>query len=673
MKTPDGKGLAVSVRGQAWARSLSWLRSRFALFAILLVAASTSWPAQAERRVALVMGLSAYRDLQELKNPRNDAADIAEALKQQGFEVLHGEDLGQAAMRELIARFTTLARDADVSLFYYAGHGFQIDSQNYLVPVDALVRDPGSVRQSTIALQSVLSGLEGGRGIRLIFLDACRNNPLPQGATGVAETLRDGLARVGNAANFLLAFATQPDNVAYDGAGRNSPFATALLSHIATRGQDLASMMIKVRRDVIAATGGQQIPWENSSLTRQFAFRPGAPDAITPEVQLWQLGIVLRDPALLKLYVERFPTGAHASEARSFLDPTKLAALEVGTPRSTDAASDDILWDLAARMRMRSLTEFYLHRFPAGRHSDAARKLLGSLPESDSADLPPGTLCERLATHPRDATANLDGVPLEILTGHVDRAIDACRKAMAAHPKMPNYAALLARALWVANQRGEALQLYRTAAERGNLRAMVSLGLILEAGDGVPRDVRGGYALYERAAAGGSPDGAINLAVALMQGGVLPRNVPRAIELLTDASRQGSAIATFNLGVLAEQGLGGTQDQALGHFRKAVELGDMRGYRAAAVLLDEGRGTRKDPDAAAEALLRAVASDAGETLAELTKTAKTWSPETMRALQQRLQREGHLQGGIDGRSGPRLRAPLQRWRQMGSIAYAATR
>lgn len=663
-----GKGFAMAVRGRAWNGWLPRLRRRLAVLAVLILALSASFPAWAEKRVALVMGLSAYRGLQELKNPKNDATDVSEALKQQGFEVLFGEDLGMAAMRDLIARFTARAREADVSLFYYAGHGFQVDSQNYLVPVDAVIKDAVSVKQSTISLQTVLSGLEGARGLHLIFLDACRNNPLPQGAAGAGAILRDGLARVGNAANFLLAFATQPDNVAYDGAGRNSPFANALLSHIATRGQDIASMMIKVRRDVIAATGGQQIPWENSSLTRQFAFRPGAPEAASPEVQLWQLGVGLRDPALLKLYIERFPTGAHVSEARTYLDPTKLASLEGGgTIRSADAAGDDAMWDLASRMRMRPLAEFYLQRFPAGRHGDDARKLLETLPDISSTDIPPETLCERLATHPRDATANLDGVPLDTLIANADRAIVACRQAMATHAQMPNYMALLARALWAANQRGEALQLYRNAADRGNLRAMVSLGLILEAGDGVPKDVRGAYALYDRAATGGSPDGAINLAVALMQGSALPRNVPRAIELLTTASGQGSAIATFNLGVLAEQGTNGTPNQALGYFRKAVELGDVRGYRAAAVLLDEGRGTRKDPDAAAEALLRAVAADSGDALDELTKATKSWTPDTVRALQQRLQREGFYQGALDGRTGPKLRQSLLRWRQVGNL------
>ena len=140
-----GKGFAMSVCSRLRDGWVARLRSGLAILAVLIVALAAASSAQAEKRVALVMGLSAYQGLHELKNPRNDAADISEALKQQGFEVLFGEDLGLSAMRDLIRKFTALSRDADVSLFYYAGHGFQIDSQNYLVPVDAQVRDPVSV------------------------------------------------------------------------------------------------------------------------------------------------------------------------------------------------------------------------------------------------------------------------------------------------------------------------------------------------------------------------------------------------------------------------------------------------------------------------------------------------------------------------------------------------
>lgn len=638
------------------------------LFVLTLCSQSLTLAALAETRVALVIGISAYQGLPELKNPRNDAADVADALRQQGFSVIYGEDLDQAAMTERITRFAARVRQADVALFYFAGHGFQIDAQNYLVPADAIVRDMAGIKRATIDLRTVLQALEGTRGLRLVILDACRNNPLPQSGPEVTVGVRDGLARIGTGANFHFVFATEPDKVAYDGAGRNSPFTGALLSHIATRGQDLASMLIKVRRDVIAATGGQQVPWDSSSLTRPFAFHPGTPETVSPEVQLWQLGATQRDAALLRLYIDRFPSGAHISEARALLEPMRLASLDAGSSRSAgNTASEDELWSLVIRVRLRPLANYYLQRYPNGRHAEDAKRLLGTLADVAQSDLPAALLCERLATHPRDATAGIDGVPLEILLRQVERAVTACRSAVADHPEHSHYQALLARSLWAALQRKEALEFYRIAADRGNLRALVSLGLILESGEGVSKDVRGALALYERAANGGSADGAINLAVALMDGQVLPRNVPRAIQLLTKAAQQGSAIATYNLGVLAEKGVLDKRERALEHFIRAVELGDVRGNRAAAVLLDEGRGTRKDPETAADLLLRAAAADTGEVISELTRSSKDWSTATISALQRRLQREGFYQGAIDGRSGPKLRQPLQRWRETGSI------
>jgi TPR repeat protein len=435
-----------------------------------------------------------------------------------------------------------------------------------------------------------------------------------------------------------------------------------------TRGQDIASMMIRVRRDVIAATGGFQVPWENSSLTRQFAFAPGAETA-SPEVQLWQLAGSSGDPALLRIYLERYPTGAHAADVRSKLEQTKMASLDSGASRSApagDPGADDSLWELARRVRVRPLVEFYLQRHPTGRHADAARELLGALPTPGEAGLAPETACERAATHPRDGTANAEGVPLDDLVRQADQAIDACRRAVRASPEMPHYKALLARALWAGKGRAEAIRLYREAADLGNLRAMVSLGLILESGDGVPRDVPAALALYERAAEGGSPDGAINLAVALLQGTGIARNPARAATLLTRASEQGSAIATYNLGVLAQDGVLGSPDKALGYFRRAIDLGDARGYRAAAILLDEGRGTRKAPDAAAEMLLRGVSADSGEVLSELTGKAASWSPDTLKAVQARLKAAGYYSGPVDGKGGTRLREPLQRWRTSGT-------
>ena len=625
--------------------------------------------AAAETRVALVIGNAAYRGFKPLVNPVNDAGDIAAALKAHGFTVMQGTDLDRASMQRLIAAFVQTARAADVSLFYYAGHGFQVDRQNYLVPVDAGIRSRADVEAQTIRLQGVTDALQGSPGSHLVFLDACRNNPLRgTGGPGTEEALRDGLAKIEDTAGFLFAYATRPDQVAFDGGGRNSPYAQALLGHLGTRGIDVGTMMIAVRRDVIAATGGFQLPLEISSLTRQVAIVPGRPEAVPPETQLWQLAAGSRDPALLRIYLTRHADGPHAGEARTML---KLASADpqVGIARSTpdDRLADDRLWDFALRSRLRPLVEFYIDRRPDGLHVEEARALLRTLPTREETETQPEAVCERAATHPRDATANMPGTTLAELAANAGPAIEACRAARAAHPEMPHYTALLARALAAAGRREEAVALYREAAGRGNLRAEVSLGLIYETGDGLPRDPAAAVALYERAAAGGSPDGAINLAVALREGSGVRKDPKRAVALLRQAAAAGSAIATYNLGVLAQDGTIPEPGQALAYFEKATELGDPRGFVPAAILLDEGRGVRKDPERAAEMLLRGVAADSGEASGQIVSRGSDWSRDTIRAVQARLKRAGYYAGALDGQGGPKLRGPLQDWRRIGSV------
>jgi uncharacterized caspase-like protein len=650
---------------QAGLPSLSVFAATFLTVALILAAAS----AQAERRVALLVGNGDYADLESLKNPANDASDLAEALDGLGFEVTLGIDLDRNGMINAMGRFVRAARTADVSLFFYAGHGFQIDARNYLVPVDADLRRPGAAVEETIALTEITGALAGSDGIHLVFLDACRENPLGAlGALGTDATgaVRNGLAQVGDAAGFLFAFATQPDNVAYDGVGRNSFFTQALLSHIGTPGQDIASTMIAVRRDVLAATGGRQVPWENSSLVREFRFAPGEATA-SIETMLWQVAALAGDPTLMALYLDRFPEGAHVTDVETFLesgdiDPQGEQARSLGdAPRATGAA----LWEIARRTRDRALVEAYLRQNPDGRHAAAARRLLATLPHEEEIGATPALRCERLATHPRDATANAAGVPIPVLARQIDAAIEACAAAAQDYPDRPHYRALLARAHHTAGNVAMAVGLYREAAEEGDLRAMVSLGLLHATGEGVPRDLAAAAALYKAAAEGGSPDGMINLAVATIQGVGVPRDPARGIALMQAASEAGSAIATYNLGVLAQDGSAGAPEQAIGYFRRAIELGEPRGHVAAAVLLDEGRGIPRDPEAAAAILLRGVASDHGEAMHQLTAEAAAWSPETLRSVQAELQSAGLYDGALDGISGPRMAAALRDWRNGG--------
>lgn len=603
------------------------------------------------------MGNSAYDNVSPLDNPINDALDISVALEGLGFEVILGSDVNQLEMRNAIDRFAQSAASADVTVFYYAGHGFQVSGQNYLVPTDAALTGIGDLETQTIPLTDVLTAMSNSSGLKLVFLDACRDNPF-----GTEIETESGLARAGNEANFMFVYATQPDNVAYDGTDRNSFFTEALLSHIYTPGQDIAELMISVRRDVLAATGGRQIPWENSSLTRQFIFDT-SPVTASEETLLWQVAAREQDQSLMQLYADRYPQGAHVDDVLAFLQTgTKTRALTLVDKE----AEADRLWSLARRSRMRPLLEYYIQRYPDGKNVWQAQQLLQLIPRSEDAT--PGGVCERLATHPRDATAATSGVAFARLRQNAIGAIQACSAAAAQSPELPHYTALLARATAASGDLERAVQLYKSAADRGDLRAMVSLAQLTESGTGVPKDPPAALSLYERAAEGGSLDAMINLAVTLFESSQGQADTDRAIDLLKRAADGGSAKAIFNLGVLAQDGVVDAPADALDYFTRAARDGEIAGYRAAAVLLDEGRGIARDPQAASVMLLRGVAEDRGGLLAQLTTSANEWSRDTLRAVQMRLKEAGFYASTLDGLPGPNFTAALTKWRNGGFTA-----
>ena len=627
----------------------------------IAVLLALSGPATAEGRVALVIGNSAYKHVPGLDNPGNDATDMAAALGELGFEVFAGRDLTHDLMLARIDEFARAAANADVALFYFAGHAFQVGGRNFLIPTDLAPTDPQRILTQSVLLDTVMEALETAPGLRLLFLDACRDNPLALSQAAGGE----GLARVGAGANFLIAYATQPGAVAFDGDGRNGTFTKALLSHIHTPGLNVADMMISVRKDVIAATGGQQIPWENTSLTQTFRFDDGPREA-SPETMFYQVAARSNNADLLSLYLERYPQGAHVAEASSHLIAARSGIGGLSDGRSLGDGADETaqdVWLLAKRTRMRPVVEFYLATYPTGADAEEARRLLAALPAE--SELGPGQLCERLATHPNDASAATSGVPFARLAEHADLAIAKCRAAVRAFPEQPRFVALLARALITAGQVDEAVAFYQEAAARGDLRALVSLGILYENGNGVPRDPYRALELYERAAEGGSPDGAINLAAALFAGQLVDKDVPRAIELFRTASEAGSPVATFNLGVLAQGGLVGDDADAFELFQRAGQEGEPRGYRAAAVLLDEGRGINRNPSRAARLLLRGAAEDRGEVLDGIAGQSDRWSPDTIRGMQGLLKKPGFYPGALDGVVGPQFVEALRKWRNGG--------
>jgi Caspase domain len=236
-------------------------------------------PAAYAKRVALVIGNSAYVNTPVLANPKNDAASMAAALTGLGFTVVQAIDRDKAGMDQSIRAFAGKLQDVDLAVFFFAGHGLQVSGRNYLVPVDAKLSTAAALEVEMIRLDDVQSVMEKSARARVIFLDACRDNPLQRNLTGqpASRSLDGGrgLAQVQAAAGTLISFATQPGNTASDGAGNNSPFTGALARHIVRPGSDLYDILIEVRNDVRQATAGRQLPWENSALTARLFLKDG--------------------------------------------------------------------------------------------------------------------------------------------------------------------------------------------------------------------------------------------------------------------------------------------------------------------------------------------------------------------------------------------------------------
>ncbi|MGA2640617.1 MAG: SUMF1/EgtB/PvdO family nonheme iron enzyme [Spirochaetia bacterium] len=218
-----------------------------------------------------MIGNGAYRFNNTLKNPPNDATDMASALKRDGFRVTLLTDAGRDVMEKSVRAFGNSLKNSDtVGLFYYSGHGAQADGQNYLIPVDADIQDVDELRYKAMDVESILAKMRSaGNKLNIVILDACRNNPFP----GSSRSGEKGLATVKvRVPESVIVFATDPGSTAEDGAGRNSPFTAAFMSVMEKPGLDIAVMMKQVTGRVQAATGGKQTPWVSTNLTKDFAF-----------------------------------------------------------------------------------------------------------------------------------------------------------------------------------------------------------------------------------------------------------------------------------------------------------------------------------------------------------------------------------------------------------------
>lgn len=337
----------------------------FAAGLLLAAAHLVGSPALAEKRVALVIGNGTYRNAPLLLNPRNDANDVTAALKRSGFETISGTDLDKAGMESAAIRFAREARDADVALFYYSGHAIQFAGVNYLAPVDAMLADEADLRRM-LRLDGIVADIEQARRLRIVVLDACRDNPLADAlkrsiGTTRALPLQRGLAKIDAPRGMIVAYSTQAGQTADDGAGRNSPYTTAFLRHIEEK-EEIGTIFRQVSEDVYEATRQKQLPELSLSIIGKFYLngvlsistipqsKSDPADPCTMAESHWKATESIGTLSAYEDHVARFPTCAFANLARARIDTLKqkeaaiVPALPLA-PRSTRGSYDGE-WDV---------------------------------------------------------------------------------------------------------------------------------------------------------------------------------------------------------------------------------------------------------------------------------------------------------------------------------------
>jgi hypothetical protein len=360
-----------------------------ALSAAAMLISATA--AQADKRVAFVVGNGAYKNVQPLPNPAIDARSIAGVLRNVGFEVVEGTNLTRDKMTERLLEFGKKAEGADVALFFYAGHGIAINGTNYLLPVDADLKSEMDVKLgSAINIDVTLEQTMSDAKVKLVFLDACRDNPfaarLRSAKTTRSVNVQTGLAEMKSGEGTLIAFATGPGQTALDGQeGTNSPFTRALMANIASPGVEIQQAMTKVRAQVNEETNKGQLPWGHTNLIGSVYLNPVAAGAATEapntpavaagpasevELEFWRSIKESNKPEELNAYLTNYPNGTFKSLALA-----RIASLQDGPSTTTRNLSTGV--DAATFTEQSSQTTEDMIGLDKAQRRDVQRRLTG--------------------------------------------------------------------------------------------------------------------------------------------------------------------------------------------------------------------------------------------------------------------------------------------------------
>ena len=538
--------------------------------AALILAGFTTFEAQADRRVALVIGNSEYREIPALKNPDKDAEDVSKTFRLAGFEVFAAKDLTRLQFEEQFRNYLAAADGADLAVVYYSGHGFQIGGENFLIPVDASLKDAADMEVQAIKVDDILQQLRSKSKIQMIILDACRNNPFPRKDYWLRDQLivagGTGLAQVSGSQNTLIAFATEPGAVAYDGSGDLSPFSSSFSRRALAPNQEIRSVMAAVRRDVVKATNGKQVPWENSSLIDDVVLmREAEPPALPPA-----------DAQQSQQTAERGIQAAAAAEAIGNRDigvpvgvgpvPLKLdfpakdasISMKLASYPATGTLSlpDRVLPPQSNLMAAEVDNLRYEPQVGSAAPVEVGLQIrVGNVSKQATVKLSPNVdPCDQAAGEPLDLQGIASGkLPSEIGS----EAVESCGAAVKAYPDIARFRYELGRALLASGRIDEARQAIQDAADKGHVRAVYELGYIAASGIGAAPDITKANSFYAQASDKGDPYAMTAWGRALFDGVGVQRDTGKGLDLLLKAAAMGHVGAMNDLALIFKEGRNG--------------------------------------------------------------------------------------------------------------------
>jgi hypothetical protein len=427
----------------------------------LLILIGLSAPATAQKRVALVIGNGTYGTVTPLKNPANDARAVAQSLRDLGFSVMLGVDLGKAGFEKTVLDFSETLNGAEAAVFYYAGHGLQVDGRNYMVPVDAKLADEADLPFQLVAMDIVLNKLVHHRITNIVIMDACRDNPLGDKLSKAlgerSNAVGTGLASVYASAGTLISYSTQPYHVALDGDGDNSIYSGSLARHISTPDIDVIDMLKRVRKDVQDATNKEQLPWDSHAMIEDFFFRASGGKRIAP----------LPDPDRRD--------GKQPKDQTAILIPPDRNAIRTGKPPVHPC---DIVAGSASDPE-RVTAGVTMGQLNGEQGVTACRAALALYPGTPRFEF-------QLARSLQKAGANDESAVL--YRSLVERGYFAA---------LTNYGWMLNNGLGVAKDQKAAVHFYLLAAHQGDNFGMFNTAMAYDTGEGLPYDpARGARWLY---------------------------------------------------------------------------------------------------------------------------------------------------------------------------------